>query len=851
MVNATGSDRLGLRWYLMAPVQPPTRSISKPASALVSTHVGRIVRLTLPAGLGLLALLTAGFWLNAGASWKHQLGVTLIIASAWLFAFALLLSFGFLRQLTRPIEVLAARLRRVNPAAPTKSLMAIPAALASNEIGQVMQATNALLRRLEESQKDEREKAIQLAEREGFLSEILDNVAEGIVCISAEGKILRANRAAAQLIGREESALTGTDFTACLAFGDRPRLTTRLARIIKEQDHQANTFEVSAHKADGTEARLNLTLSLLQGETTSGGIIVFRDISETRKAQSQLKESEERLSLALKATRCGVWDYEPKSGLLWWSGEFMTMLGYAAGDIKASLEAKYELIHPEDIDWVKTSTERYLAQEVAEYNPEYRIRRKDGTWMWVEDRGSGEWDAAGMPQRFSGTITDCTERKKFEQQMMYMATHDALTDLPNRTLLNDRLEHALIGNARKGLNVAVLLLDIDRFKLINDSLGHEIGDQLVRAVGQRLQQSIRPTDTLARLSGDEFVVICEDLASPQEAARVAKRLLSSMTQHFIVEGNQLNVGISVGISVSPVDSTNAADILRHADTAMHSAKAGGGNCYRFFVNEMNKEAVHRLTLERHLNEAVERQQFVLHYQPKVDIQTQEVIGAEALIRWPHRTLGNISPMQFIPIAEETGLVLAIGEWVLRETLSQLCLWRDRGYELVPIAVNLSGKHIMAGGVDELILRLLKEYDIPPQLLEVEVTESVMAKMDKVLPPLKHLREAGIGIALDDFGTGYSSLAYLRQLPISSLKIDRSFVKDVPGKPDANSIASIILDIGRQLGLKVVAEGVETKEQLEFLRQRQCDVGQGWLFYKALTPSLFQEKLKKSQLRQAV
>ncbi len=833
----------------MSTPKPP--ATGKPTTALLNTHVSRIVRITLPAGLLLLVVILGAIDIILRSAEQVPfrnllMTVVALVVVAWLLGFALLLSFVFLRQLTEPIEQLARRMRRVNPLEPAKSIMAIPADVAGNEIGHVIQATNQLLQKIDDGLKNERLHAADIEARELFLAQILDNMVEGIACLGPDLKITRVNHAANLLIGRSNFDLIGTEFSALLSFGDRPRLNSRFTKLGNRDTPEGSmALEASIMGKDG-EVNIALNLTRLGNGGNSGYIIVFRDISETKRAQVKLKENEERFKLAVRATRCGVWDHDLKTGKFWWSPEFLSMLGYEESEIPAALEEKLKLTHPEDLAWVKTSAERYLAQEAADYNPEYRMKHKDGSWVWVEDRGTAEWDASGVALRFSGTMNDCTERKRFEKQMMYMATHDPLTDLPNRTLLNDRIDHALIGNQRVGLMVAVLLLDIDRFKLINDSLGHEIGDQLIRSVAQRLQQNIRPTDTLARLSGDEFVVICEDLPTPQEGARVAKRLLSSMAAHFMVDGNQLNIGMSIGISVSPSDGVASQDILRHADTAMHSAKAAGGNCYRFFVAEMNKEAVQRLNIERQIHEGIERQQFMLHYQPKVDIQTREIIGAEALIRWPHRVHGMINPMNFIPVAEETGQILAIGEWVLREALAQICSWRARGFEPVPIAVNLSGKQLMAGGVDELILRLLREFEVPAHLLEIEITESsVMTKMDKVLGPLKRLRDEGVGIALDDFGTGYSSLAYLRQLPISELKIDRSFVKDVPGKPEANSIAAIILQIGRELGLKVVAEGIETEDQLLFLQERKCDIGQGWLFYKALHATAFEKKLKKT------
>lgn len=787
-------------------------------------------------------------WLNAHLILNevvHNIGPLIIILVGWLFILILLIANYVLRKVTRPIEKLAEALRRINPDQPGKTKIAIEGNHSQDELGQVVTAINALLRQLDHSLQRERSDKSILAERESFLSLVLDNVAEGIVLLGEGYKILRLNQSACTLLGRFETELQNRNFENLLEIVDRATLHTRLSQLVLGTDaNKVLSFELRVLKPRQETAQLSLTVSCVQTGTSPVFIILMRDIGETRRVHEKIRLSEERLKLAVKATRCGIWDIELKTSTFWWSPEFLPMLGYRHKEIPASLEAKYALIHPEDIDWVRNSHERYLKREIEEFAPEYRVKRKDGSWMWIEDRGTAEWDDNGEAIRFSGIMSDCTERKRFEKQLMYMATHDPLTELPNRTLLQDRLEHAISSNHRKGLQVGLLLLDIDRFKLINESLGHEIGDQLVRAVSQRLQQNIRPTDTLARLSGDEFVVICEDLPSPQEGARVAKRLLNAMSQHFIVDSNQLSIGISIGISLSPTDGVTPQALLRHADTAMHNAKACGGNCYRFFTSEMNKEAVQRLSLERRLSEAVERQQFILHYQPKVNIITKEVVGAEALIRWPHRSLGNISPLQFIPVAEETGQIMAIGEWVIREALSQICSWRERGLKLVPIAINLSGRQLMASGIDEMILRLLREFEVDPGLLELEITESsVMSRMDKVLPPLLRLREAGVSIALDDFGTGYSSLAYLRQLPITSLKIDRSFVKDVPQKPEACPLIAIIVEVGRHLGLTVVAEGVETEEQREFLRKQMEEIiCQGWLFHKALPASKFEKLL---------
>ena len=798
----------------------------------------------------------------------------LTLTLSWLLTVALLLSFRMLRQVTDPLEALAKAIVKVDPKHPAKKPLPLPANHRKDEIGVVVRGTNYLLLHLEQALQREQKHIRAREAREVLFRGVVDHVLEGIVCLREDFRVIQANHHAAALLHHTGDDLTGNDFSLFLPPAAReafiealteldvssmPALATQTAHPVQtaqtaqaEQTAQtarnvpAQTLRVTLASHEGREdvhLDINATCYTIEGERFY--VLTFRDARYTTKSVQALQVSEERLRCAVQATGCGAWDYDLESGTLWWTPEFMAALGYAPHEIPQTIDGKYALIHPEDLAWVKNSMSRFLGGDNAEYNPEYRIRRKDGTWVWVEERGILQKNEAGKVVRFLGAMMDCSERKKFERQLMYMATHDSLTDLPNRTLLQDRLEHAILSSKRNTLMVAVLLIDVDRFKLINDSLGHEIGDQLIRALAKRLQESMRPMDALCHLSADEFAVVCEDITAPQEAARVAKRLISAMHHPFTVDGTQLTLSVSVGISLSPTDGESAQSLLRNADTAMHNAKANGGNGYRFFVRDMNDAAVERLSMERRLALALETQQFRLHYQPKVDLETGALRSAEALIRWPQRDGKYIPPDQFIPIAEETGLVVAIGEWALREALSQICAWRDRGFIPVPVAVNLSGKHLVAGGMDELILRLLREYDVPPHLLEVELTESsLMEKIDKVMETLGRLRDAGVGIALDDFGTGYSSLSWLRQLPLTTLKIDRSFVMDIPEKPDANAIAAIILETGHQLGMKVVAEGIDTEAQRDFLRSRQCDYGQGWFFSRPLRASLFETKLEK-------
>lgn len=460
---------------------------------------------------------------------------------------------------------------------------------------------------------------------------------------------------------------------------------------------------------------------------------------------------------------------------------------------------------------------------------ELALRRRDGSRVSVSLSVS-EMRRDGS-RLFVCVLHDITERKRFEAQLMYMANHDPLTDLPNRTLLEDRLAQALVRAQRNRTMTAVLFLDLDRFKLVNDSLGHDVGDHLLRAVAERLQGAVRRSDTVGRLGGDEFMVVITDLAETHDAARISQSVLKALSQPFEIGERQLFITPSIGLSLSPNDGEDFQTLLRNADTAMYSAKSRGGNTYQFFTKAMNDTAVARLSIENSLREALAEDQFELYYQPKIDLASFAPVGLEALLRWRHPKRGFISPLHFVPVAEETGLIEPLGEWVLRATCRQLKIWEKQGLSGLPVAVNLSARQFTEGRVSDMVRRVLAETGTSPEMIEVEITETfMMSGVTHAIGLLNELRAMGIRIAIDDFGTGYSSLAYLKRLPITALKIDRSFVRDITDDPDDAAITNTIIAMGRNLGLKVVAEGVETEAQVTFLRRHGCDEIQG--FYVA-------------------
>jgi diguanylate cyclase (GGDEF)-like protein len=435
-------------------------------------------------------------------------------------------------------------------------------------------------------------------------------------------------------------------------------------------------------------------------------------------------------------------------------------------------------------------------------------------------------------------------------QLQHVATHDALTGLPNRLLLADRLNQAIAHAERHRQRFAVLVVDLDRFKSINDSLGHLAGDALLKDVCQRLRQVLRKADTLARLGGDEFVLILNEIAGPQGAEAVASKVLADIARPVLVSELELHISASIGISICPDDGTDAETLLQHADAAMYHAKNKGRGAYQFFAPAMNAFARDRLELENGLRRALEQREFVLHYQPKVDVRTGRVDSAEALVRWRHPTRGLVPPLDFVPLAEETGLIIPIGEWVIREACRQAYAWQAAGLRPLRVAVNLSAKQFKQTNLVESIRTALRLARLEPRFLEIELTESaVMQDAEQSIEILRELSELGVRISVDDFGTGYSSLSYLRRLPLDKLKIDRAFIRELATSRDDAEIVRAIVSLAHTLRLKVIAEGVETPEQLEFLRTLGCDQYQGYHYSAPMPSNAFVAMMREHQVEQ--
>jgi diguanylate cyclase (GGDEF)-like protein/PAS domain S-box-containing protein len=518
------------------------------------------------------------------------------------------------------------------------------------------------------------------------------------------------------------------------------------------------------------------------------------------------------------------------------------------GSIKRVNQATLDLTGYQEEELLNHSIEMILGEELLSHGSGlYSLIEKglistlEATYLSKEGRkipvffsGSVVRDLHGEIQGIVCVAQDITERKKSVERLNYLASHDSLTNLPNRNLLSDRLGHAISRARWHKRLVAILFLDLDRFKMINDTLGHSIGDLLLQAIADRLSVILRDGDTVARLGGDEFVIILDDVAREEDVAKVAQKILETLSRPLMLKGQEIFMTASIGISLFPNDGDDSQNLLKNADTAMYLAKEQGRNNYQHFSPNMNVKTLERLALETNLRHALERKELILHYQPFLNLSTGKIIGMEALVRWRHPDLGLISPAKFIPLAEETGLIVPISEWVLKSACEQNRAWQTAGLPPIHIAVNLSARQFQEKNLAMMVKQVLKETGLDPAYLELELTESVIMKnAETTTAVLREFHDLGIEISIDDFGTGYSSLNYLKRFPVNKLKIDQSFVREITTDPDDAAITVAIIAMGHSLHLKVIAEGVETKEQLEYLRSIDCDEIQGYLFSRPL------------------
>lgn len=568
---------------------------------------------------------------------------------------------------------------------------------------------------------------------------------------------------------------------------------------------------------------------------------LHKEIIERKQTEEALRTSEERYALSALGANDGLWDWDLKTNEIYLSTRWKSMLGYDDGAIGSSPEEWFALIHPDDLKQLEARISAHIEDHSSHLECEYRIMNNEKKYRWVLNRGLAVRDREGKAYRMAGSQTDITERKIAEEQLIHDAFHDALTGLPNRALFMDRLQHRIQQISRGGLRqknymFAVLFLDLDRFKVINDSLGHMVGDQLLIAVGERLLKSVRPEDTVARLGGDEFAVILEDVLGRDHAEQITTRLQKELMVPMSIQGQEVFTAASVGIALSSTEYERPEDMVRDADIAMYQAKAKGKTHCEVFDAGMYKSTVARLHLETDLRRAVEHNEFLLHYQPIIELKSDRVLGFEALIRWNHPKRGLIYPKEFIPLAEETGMIIPLGEWILNECCRQLHKWQRENplNQILKMSVNISGKQFLQPDLSEMIEKILLRHCIDACSLTLEITESmIMEDVETAITMITNLRNMGIHIHIDDFGTGYSSLSYIHRFPVNALKIDRSFVEKMMSSDENLEIVKTIVSLANNLKLDIIAEGLEMTDQLTQIRDLKCLYGQGFLISRPM------------------
>ncbi len=671
----------------------------------------------------------------------------------------------------------------------------------------------------------------------------------GIFLTNAQGECRYVNDRWCQLAGLTAEQAAGSGWTSALHPEDRDPVLLAWRQAVENGSEL-----VIAHRfrtPSGRETWINTRAVPLRDRAgrITGHLCAHTDIADMKRIEETLRASETRFRSYFELPLIGIALTGPDKR--WWevNDRLCEMLGYRRAQL---LQLSWsELTHPEDLAVEMVQFERVMNRRIEGYSLDKRFIRQDGNLLHTSVSSRCLRRANGVIEHFVTVVQEITKRKQAEERVQHLAQYDALTGLPNRALVADRLRQALLRAGRDHTLVGVMLVDLDHFKRFNDTLGHTVGDQLLRDMAARLQQCVRECDTISRQGGDEFAILLPDLATSDDAAWIAQRMLDIVAQPCRLSDQELHTSCSIGISLYPRDGQSADVLLRNADVALYRAKDMGRNNYQFYLSGATVLSRERLNLEAHLRHAVEQRELELYYQPKWDFHVGAIRGAEALIRWNHPELGLLSPVRFIPIAEDSGLILQVGEWVLRTAVREIGQMHRDGFAGLRVAVNLSARQFRQANLADLVREVLEETEFDPACLELELTETIlMNPTDDNLTTLNTFKTLGARVAIDDFGTGYSSLSYLQRFPLDVLKIDRAFVMDLPTSTSSAAIVDAILTLAHGLGMEVVAEGVETIEQLAFLRDRGCDEGQGYYFGRPLPLTEFKSLLVQDSARVA-
>jgi len=681
-----------------------------------------------------------------------------------------------------------------------------------------------------------------LDQSQAFAQSIISYALDGIITVDSKGLIRSLNPATEKIFGYKNDEVIGKDVNLLI-----PKFfCNECDCYLTEKDTRNRNIigaikEIVGRTRNGSIVYIELTTNEFYMGKERLYTVILRDITSRKQAGEILHESEERYRALSENAYDLISEINPSGHFLYTSPNYKDVLGYETSELLSKRATDF--IYPEDLPAVVTGIKRAFEYSTLGQTT-YRLLHKNGDLLWFESTGK-VYETAKGEKRVVLVSRDITERQRYEETIRHQAFHDAMTGLPNRLLFKDRLDLAMAHARRNKQMLAVLFLDLDRFKLINDTLGHDLGDQLLQSVAIRIKECVREDDTVARLGGDEFTLLLPEIIKEESAAKVAHKILEAIRQPLDIGNHELYITASIGIVFYPNDGKDVETLLKNADTAMYRAKEKGRNNYQLYTPVMNAKAFERLVIENSLRRALERNEFILYYQPKFSISTRQIVGVEALLRWQTPDKGLIQPGEFIPIAEETGLIVPIGEWVLNAACAQNKAWQEAGLPHVRVAVNISARQFQLQNFVDTVTKVLEKTGLDPKWLELEITETVaMQNAEFTIKMLLELNEMGIHLSIDDFGTGYSSLSYLKRFPINKLKIDKSFVSEIGvGQNDKAKIASTIIILGQSLNLGVVAEGVETVEQLDFLKGHQCDEMQGYLLGKPTSADDFKKLLK--------
>jgi diguanylate cyclase (GGDEF)-like protein/PAS domain S-box-containing protein len=669
----------------------------------------------------------------------------------------------------------------------------------------------------------ERARTVEALRRsEGRLKRLIASALDAVVTLDRSGNVIEWSPQAEATFGIPHREIVGRTLPGNLV----PILSDAIVAGVP-----VRRMEGIARRTNGEEFAVELVIDPVESGAEHTYTAFIRDISERKRSQHELEKREQRFRALVEKSWSGVALIDADLAFTYSGSSTDRLLGYAEKDLLTTSFLSY--VHPRDRQAARETFVDLTATANCETQTELRFLHKNGTWVWLEVFAQNLLHESSV-----GAIVlnyrDITQRKATEKQLEYQAYYDALTGLPNRLLFRDRIINAIAQARRHRRGIAIMYLDLDHFKLVNDGLGHSVGDALLSEVAVRLQGSIRASDTISRLGGDEFTILLNDTNSSEAVFNIASKILASLSRPFRVSGHELFVSTSIGISLFPNDGDDAETLLKCADSAMYRAKELGRNQAQLFTASMNEKYVHRLALEQKLHRAVERNELDVYYQPIYDRSKRRVVALEALIRWNDPTRGLVEPAEFIDLAEETGLIVPMGEWVMRKAFGQLREWRAAGLSDLRITVNISAPQFQQANFVDLLMNHVRENDLPPEAVTLEITESVAVQnIDLTMQVLREIKRRGVKIAIDDFGTGHSSLVYLKRFPIDTIKIDQAFVRDVTTDDSAAAIVSYIINLAHTLRLNVVAEGVETEEQYSFLRLNSCDQLQGYLFSRAL------------------